>query len=131
MKARDCESDGLELDTAPQDRKEEFANTSGSVTTLKELTLQLLREVQCIGEIQPTNLEGGLDFYEEVVRFEIDLIKRALFLTAGHQGRAARLLNLNATTLNSKIKHYGIHLDGFAGTYPLLETVNNTARQHA
>jgi len=50
----------------------------------------------------------GVNFYDEVKRFEIDLIRRALEQTGGHQSRAARLLGLNATTLNSKIKSYNI-----------------------
>jgi transcriptional regulator with GAF, ATPase, and Fis domain len=52
----------------------------------------------------------GVDFYDEVRRFEIDLIRRALDQTGGHQSRAARLLGMNATTLNSKIKTYNINL---------------------
>ena len=52
----------------------------------------------------------GINFYEEVRRFEIDLIRRALEQTGGHQSRAARLLGMNATTLNSKIKTYNINL---------------------
>jgi DNA-binding NtrC family response regulator len=50
----------------------------------------------------------GINFYDEVRRFEIDLIRRALEQTGGHQSRAARLLGMNATTLNSKIKTYNI-----------------------
>jgi DNA-binding NtrC family response regulator len=50
----------------------------------------------------------GINFYDEVRRFEIDLIRRALDQTGGHQSRAARLLGMNATTLNSKIKTYNI-----------------------
>lgn len=57
------------------------------------------------GEI---DLAKGVNFYDEVKRFEIDLIRRALEQTGGHQSRAARLLGLNATTLNSKIKTYNI-----------------------
>ena len=57
------------------------------------------------GEI---DIARGVSFYEEVKRFEIDLIRRALEQTGGHQSRAARLLGLNATTLNSKIKGYNI-----------------------
>ncbi len=57
------------------------------------------------GEI---DISQGVAFYDEVKRFEIDLIQRALDQTAGHQSRAARLLGLNATTLNSKIKSYNI-----------------------
>ncbi|MFL6229754.1 MAG: sigma-54-dependent transcriptional regulator [Pyrinomonadaceae bacterium] len=52
----------------------------------------------------------GVDFYDEVRRFEIDIIRRALEQTGGHQSRAARLLGMNATTLNSKIKTYNIQL---------------------
>lgn len=54
------------------------------------------------------DLARGVNFYDEVKRFEIDIIRRALDQTAGHQSRAARLLGLNATTLNSKIKTYNI-----------------------
>jgi DNA-binding NtrC family response regulator len=54
------------------------------------------------------DLARGVSFYDEVKRFEIDLILRALEQTGGHQSRAARLLGLNATTLNSKIKSYNI-----------------------
>jgi transcriptional regulator with GAF, ATPase, and Fis domain len=50
----------------------------------------------------------GINFYDEVRHFEIDLIRRALEQTGGHQSRAARLLGMNATTLNSKIKTYNI-----------------------
>jgi DNA-binding NtrC family response regulator len=52
----------------------------------------------------------GINFYDEVRRFEMDLIRRALEQTGGHQSRAARLLGMNATTLNSKIKTYNISL---------------------
>ncbi|HEX7331417.1 MAG TPA: sigma-54 dependent transcriptional regulator [Pyrinomonadaceae bacterium] len=57
-----------------------------------------------------TDIGRGINFYEEVRRFEIDLIRRALEQTGGHQSRAARLLGMNATTLNSKIKTYNINL---------------------
>ena len=54
------------------------------------------------------DIAQGVTFYDEVKKFEIDLIQRALDQTGGHQSRAARLLGLNATTLNSKIKSYNI-----------------------
>ena len=56
------------------------------------------------------DIERGINFYDEVRRFEIDVIRRALEQTNGHQSRAARLLGMNATTLNSKIKTYNIQL---------------------
>ena len=103
------------------EEKEEVTQTPNNIKNLRELTLRLLREVQSIGEVHTVNLESGLDFYSEVSRFEIDLIKRALLQTAGHQGRAAKLLNLKVTTLNSKIKHYNLSLSGFAEGYPLVQ----------
>jgi transcriptional regulator with GAF, ATPase, and Fis domain len=61
-----------------------------------------------VGAVQ--DLGRGINFYDQVRRFEIDLIRRALEQTGGHQSRAARLLGMNATTLNSKIKTYRISL---------------------
>ena|SRR5882672_2521424 len=54
------------------------------------------------------NLSEGIDFYNEVERFETGLIRLALDQTGGHQARAAKLLSIKPTTLNSKIKLYGI-----------------------
>lgn len=56
------------------------------------------------------DISRGVNFYDEVRKFEMDLIRRSLEQTGGHQSRAARLLGLNATTLNSKIKTYNINL---------------------
>ena len=67
----------------------------------------------------------------ELREIEIDLIKRALFQTGGHQVQAAKLLNLKVTTLNSKIKHYNISPGGFATVYPMVETLKIEDRQHA
>ncbi|HEY0657462.1 MAG TPA: sigma-54 dependent transcriptional regulator [Pyrinomonadaceae bacterium] len=71
-----------------------------------ELLGQIMKDSE--GSSGDINLARGVNFYDEVRRFEIDLIRRALEQTAGHQSRAARLLGLNATTLNSKIKTYNI-----------------------
>jgi transcriptional regulator with GAF, ATPase, and Fis domain len=43
-----------------------------------------------------------------VRQFEVSLIRTALGRTSGSQTRAARLLGLKPTTLNAKIKRYGI-----------------------
>jgi len=60
------------------------------------------------GSSEDIDISRGVNFYDEVRRFETDLIRRSLDQTGGHQSRAARLLGLNATTLNSKIKSYNI-----------------------
>jgi DNA-binding NtrC family response regulator len=54
------------------------------------------------------DIARGVNYYDEVRKFEMDMIRRALKQTGGHQSRAARLLGLNATTLNSKIKNFNI-----------------------
>lgn len=65
---------------------------------------------EAAGASQGIDVTRGVNFYDEVRRFEIDLIRRALDQTGGHQSRAARLLGMNPTTLNSKIKTYNINL---------------------
>jgi DNA-binding NtrC family response regulator len=71
---------------------------------------ELAQEMMKDGESLSADIDiaRGVNFYDEVKKFEIGLIHRALDQTAGHQSRAARLLGLNATTLNSKIKTYNI-----------------------
>jgi len=120
-----------ELETAALPvENNEAATSRNSLATLQELVLRLLCEVQCINEVSPLTLESGFDFYDEVSRFEIDLIRRALLQTGGHQVQAARLLNLKVTTLNSKIKHYQINLSALGNVYPLVDP-NHQELQHA
>ena len=107
----------LELVTpGDENQPQELKTSRRRITALKQLTMELVREVQSIGEVNVLDIDNGLDFYNEVTRFEIDLITRALALTQGHQARAAKLLNLKGTTLNSKIKLYNIRPESFAGT---------------
>jgi DNA-binding NtrC family response regulator len=70
------------------------------------LATEMIRSTE--GKSADIDISRGVNFYDEVKRFEIDLIRRALDQTGGHQSRAARLLGLNATTLNSKIKTYNL-----------------------
>lgn len=51
----------------------------------------------------------GIDFYKEVERYEIDLIRRALEQCGGNQSRAAKLLHMKSTTLHAKMKNYGLN----------------------
>ena len=51
----------------------------------------------------------GIDFYNEVEQYEIELIRSALNQSGGNQARAAKLLHLKSTTLNAKMKHYGLN----------------------
>lgn len=80
------------------------------IDVLKDVALTLLQEVRALNGTSVIDVGSGIDFYEEVSRFEIEMIRRALEYTAGHQVRAARLLGLKVTTLNSMIKRYQITL---------------------
>lgn len=77
---------------------------------LKTVAYTLLRQVYGVTEPQMVDVRQGVDFYEEVRRFEVSLIQQALFYSNGKQTAAASLLNLNVTTLHSKIKFYGIEM---------------------
>jgi len=50
-----------------------------------------------------------IDFYHEVERYEIELIRSALNHCGGNQTQAAKLLHLKSTTLHAKMKHYGLN----------------------
>ena len=88
------------------------------VRSLLELAHALTREAETLArdkeftdrfnQLETLDVAQGIDFYGEVERFETGLIKLALEQTGGHQANAARLLRIKATTLNSKIKLYGI-----------------------
>lgn len=82
------------------------------IEALKALASLLLREVE---SLKPLSLKAGsyvfsdkINLSDEVQRFEEALIRDALIRTKGQQRKAARILNTKVTTLNAKIKRYGI-----------------------
>jgi transcriptional regulator with GAF, ATPase, and Fis domain len=83
---------------------------SAKTEVLKTVAYTLLRQVYGITEPRQLDVQQGVNFYDEVRRFEISLIKQALFYANGKQAAAASLLKLNATTLHSKIRFYGIEM---------------------
>ena len=84
------------------------------IRRLKLIARKLLGELEIIEESSASKELVAVDFYEEVKRFEVELIVQALTYSAGHQLRAARLLNINPTTLNAKIKQYKIETNTFS-----------------
>jgi DNA-binding NtrC family response regulator len=92
------------------------ARAEASVLRLRLLIEELINEVDSLDErtlgfsetLMLLDNRDRVDFYEEVARFEAALIRRALRRTNGHQLDAARLLNMNPSTLNAKIKQYKI-----------------------
>ena len=83
--------------------------TANTLNSLREAALTVLREVDSLTSSRPGPPERfGLQ--EEVQRYEIELIKNALQRTRGNQRRAAKLLGVKVTTLNCKIKRFGISI---------------------
>ncbi len=88
------------------------------VQHLADLAHTLLREAETLAsdktftdesnKLRSLNIAEGVDFYDEVMRFEVNLIKLALERSGRNQAAAARLLHIKPTTLNFKIKLYGI-----------------------
>lgn len=76
--------------------------------TLRAMIRSLLHEAALRTETVRIDPEEGIDFYENVTRFEIQLIESALEAAGGRQNRAAKLLNMRTSTLCSKMKHLNI-----------------------
>jgi DNA-binding protein Fis len=91
---------------------EQSSSETGSKTSniegLKNIVSALWKEVEALGNLQPLDIRTGIDFYNEVRRYEIHLIRRALDHTGGNQKRAAKLLGIKVTTLNTIIHRYSI-----------------------
>lgn len=81
--------------------------TAQTLNSIREAALTILREVESLSS-QQTHPPEKLGLQEEVQRYETELIKSALQRTRGNQRRAARLLGVKVTTLNCKIKRFGI-----------------------
>ena len=127
MKAEQAEP--MQSDLGRHDRNTTPANVSQAlkladrqernrVQRLADLARTLLREAEMLASdkafteesnnLRTMSVSEGIDFYDEVVRFETNLIKLALERTGRNQAAAARLLHIKPTTLNFKIKLYGI-----------------------
>lgn len=106
------------VDVAPYSLRIAERPERNRIQNLVDLAQTLLREAEALAcdkqftdesnRLHTLNISEGVDFYREIERFEVSLIKLALDQTGGHQARAARLLQIKPTTLHSKIKLYGI-----------------------
>lgn len=84
------------------------ARVASGLDSLRRTVRDLLDEVDA--SIRPVQIdaEKGIDFYEAVSRYEAQLIETALELTGGRQNRAAALLKMRKSTLNSKMKQLNL-----------------------
>ena len=74
------------------------------LANLSSLVASIHAAVEDLETPQVTPMDEEFDFYNEVERFEIKLIRSALRISGGSQVKAAKLLKLNPTTLNAKMK---------------------------
>lgn len=92
--------------TAGDSRMESFPGFK--LEALKDAALALIEEINKLEKVILFFPCHGIRLNEEVARFEIYLITLALVQTGGNQRRAAQLLGVRETTLNSKVKRYCI-----------------------
>ena len=91
-----------------------------NLNSIREAALTLLREVESLRKTHQAGTNPSLALHEEVQRYEIELIRQALHRTRGNQRRAAQLLGVKVTTLNCKIKRFGISLTDEGGDWGVL-----------
>lgn len=82
------------------------------IESLRQAALNLLTEVESLRGAQAPRVDGNVKLHDEVQQFETDLIRTTLDRTNGNQTRAAQLLGLKLSTLNTKIKRYKISFAG-------------------
>ena len=88
------------------------ATLDSRLDALRDVALTLLHEVESLRSLRPPRGSEQPKLPEAVRRFETQLILTALEKTRGNQVRAARILGVKHTTLNAKIKRYGISING-------------------
>lgn len=96
----------------------EFAQASlaDRVESLRSVAMLLLKEVESLQETATRETAdfstGGFSLADQLEQYEKDMIRCALIRANGRQNRAASLLGVKITTLNAKIKKYGIDWRG-------------------
>jgi DNA-binding protein Fis len=86
-----------------RDGREAFQERVESLSRQAAALTDEIQELKRFGlRVESPSVEDGIDFYKEVRCFEIYMIVQALKFTHGSQKKAAFLLRMNQTTLNSK-----------------------------
>jgi len=91
---------------APAERLEKIKSMASALLQEAESLEHENALAETSAAVDSLNVRSRVNFFDEVRRFEMRLIGRALELAGGNQARAARILGLGTTTLNYKIKSY-------------------------
>ncbi|HUR98309.1 MAG TPA: helix-turn-helix domain-containing protein [Pyrinomonadaceae bacterium] len=86
---------------------------SPNISLIKALVTTLGLEVDTLVDADADVIEQPIDLYKKVRDYEAKIIRAALIKTGGNQRRAAEMLNLKTSTLNTKIKQFGIDMFHF------------------
>lgn len=81
------------------------------VHALKTLVELVLHELETLQQITNSGVHDGdepVSLPEEIIEFEVRLIRNALIQTRGNQRSAAALLGIKHTTLHAKLRRYDI-----------------------
>ncbi|HNQ14191.1 MAG TPA: helix-turn-helix domain-containing protein [Pyrinomonadaceae bacterium] len=69
---------------------------------------KLQEELAAVNDAAKAEFRGNYDLHQQTRNFEIEMIRHALYLTNNNQQRAAQMLGIKYTTLNAKVKRFGI-----------------------
>jgi DNA-binding NtrC family response regulator len=100
------------------------------LSSLKVLVTTMLGQIERL-ERQLGTDGSELNLQHEVHQFEAALIRSALARTGGRQRRAARLLGVKVTTLNTKIKRHNIAAKPESQTSDFTSQTTTTESIHA
>ncbi len=95
----------LSPSAAPRANHQELQYT---VKQLEDLLTRLKADIEALEKAEGLTLDQGFDITAELRRYENSLIQNALRVSGGNQRKAAELLGIPHTTLNSKVKRYRI-----------------------
>lgn len=91
-----------------QKYKEASRIANGRLDFLTILSRTILRELDAIRSQETALNSSDVDLPSELQSFEESLIRRALIRAGGRQTEAAKRLGIKNTTLNAKLKRFGI-----------------------
>lgn len=103
---------------------------------IRRLAETLAGELKSLSMVPDRADNDQIHFYDEVAKFQMVLIEKALMMLGGSQTGAAQILHISISTLNSLIKRYNITWENYKGfkqdwSEPGEELKNGRARASA
>ena len=98
----------LSVDPEAKQQAQPATVAEARVAALRVLASTLLSQVESLERQIASDQASEFSLQQEVHRFEAAIIRNVLAQTGGRQRRAARLLGVKVTTLNTKIKRLKI-----------------------